>query len=147
MIRQATKADIPALVKIGQRFAEYYPCKAKYNEAGVADSFAVIIDTGVILVAVKDGVITGGVAGVLCPLWYSPETIIAQELAWWMEPEHRRGVDGIKILKAFEGWAKEKNATLISISDLQIDGQYPIGILVERLGYKLTERTHIKEVL
>lgn len=146
MIRQATKADIPEVARIGRQFADYYPYKAQYDEERVADSLSAIINMGVILVMIKEEAIIGFIMGVLVPLWYAPTTITAQELAWWMDPEHRKGMAGLKLLTAFEEWAKASGANLIMISDLLIEGEYPIGKILTLKGYQHTERLHMKEV-
>lgn len=104
------------------------------------------MQTGIVLVATIDHEIVGGIVGAVAPLWFNPTIRIASELSWWVSEEHRGGTVGVKLLWAFEAWAKEQGAAVVSMSDLVIGGEMPAGRLLEKLGYVATERTHIKKV-
>lgn len=151
MIRHATIEDIPKLVECGSRFLQYSP----YGRYDVEYSFEssqeflegiLANDNGVIIVMDHDGVIAGGLVGLLNCAWFAPGVVTAHELAWWVDPEHRQGVEGIKLVKEFERWAKEKGAKFVTLTDLIIGEEYPVGKLIGRMGYKEIERAHIKEV-
>jgi GNAT superfamily N-acetyltransferase len=63
---------------------------------------------------------------------------IASEMVWWVNPESRG--DGIRLLKAAEGWAKEQGIPKISM----IAPSARVGALYERLGYKAVETAYQK---
>ena len=146
MIRRATADDIPSLLVLGEQFADFAPFGIEYSPEGTAAFITALLDAGLVLVAEQDGVVIGGLLGALAPLWYSPATLAASELAWWVAPEHRGGRSAIQLLKGFESWARECGAKLVVLSDLRVGDDYPAGQLFERLGYRVSERAHTKEI-
>lgn len=149
-IRPATHDDLDAMVAMGERFfafsrfADFAVFDRDVARASIANLTA--LDGGIALVAVVGGEIVGGIIGVLAPLWFAPSQLSATEFAWWVSEEHRGGTTGIKLLRAFEQWAKDKGAAMVSMSDLVIEGATPAGRLFEKLGYTVVERSHVKKV-
>lgn len=121
---------------------------ADFNRDTARASITALIgaEVGVCLVAAIDGEVVGGIVGALAPLWFAPTCLSATEFAWWVSEEHRGGTAGIKLLRAFEQWAKNKGAAMVSMSDLVIEGATPAGRLFEKLGYTVIERSHVKKV-
>lgn len=147
IIRKATESDIPAIVAIGERFTTYHPYNAEFDPQAAGTFVATLLRDGIVFVADEGGQVVGTLVGMLTPLWYAPATMLATEIGWWLDEDHRRGMNGLMLLRAFENWAKEQKANVIILSDLCIDGEYPAGRLIEARGYRVMERTHIKEVL
>ena len=145
-IRKATPDDIPRLMVMGEQFAKYAPFDVEFSPEGAAAFVAGLMEIGLVLVAEQDGEILGGILGALTPMWYSPSNLMASELAWWVAPEHRGGRAALQLLRAFEDWAKASGAKVITMSDLRIGEDYPAGPLFERMGYRVLERAHIKEI-
>ena len=145
-IRKATHDDIPQLLVMGEQFARYAPFDVGFSPEGTAAFLDVIMDTGLVLVAEQDETLVGVIVGALSPIWYSPGSLIASELAWWVDPQHRGSRAALQLVKAFEAWAIDSGAKLITLSDLRIGEDYPAGPLFERLGYRVSERAHTKEI-
>ena len=114
------------------------------TDAQVRLTIEMLIEHGVILLAEHDGNAIGMLMGIMNPIWFAPSTRCAVELAWWIEPEHRGGMHAIRLVKAFEDWAKEQGAAMVTMCDLVVDGQPPVGDIIVRLGYVPTERTFVK---
>ncbi len=146
MIRQATKADISEMVANGKEFADYFPVKRPYNEDLFCKILDILIDKGIVLVDETEGHLVGAAIGTLQPVWYSPESKSAALLAWVVKPNHRRGMVGIRLLKAFEQKAAEMGADAVVLGDYQVDGDFHLDKLIRRMGYKIVERAHYKEV-
>lgn len=146
MIRRATIEDMPHLLVMGEQFAAYAPHRVEYSPEGTAASLSSLMDVGVILVNEIDGEIAGALVGMIAPFWYAPSSSIAVELAWWVDPKYRGGGSASRLVKAFEQWGQENGASAISLCDMRHDDEFPAGPLFERMGYRLTERTHIKEL-
>ena len=146
MIRHATAADIDALVPMAWRFIQFAPHAPMVGATDdqVRASIAMVIEHGVILVAEQGGALTGMLMGILNPIWFAPATRCAVELAWWIEPEHRGGMAAIRLVNAFEEWAKAQGAAMVTMCDLVVDGQPPVGDIIMRLGYTPSERTFVK---
>lgn len=150
MIRKAVPEDLDTLIQMGERFFAYsrFANVVAFDRETVRASLDALIgsDTSLVLVAVVDGQIIGGIAGTLAPLWFAPGMLSATEFAWWIDEAHRGGVSAVRLLRAFEQWAKTRGAAVVSMSDLVIDGQTPAGSLFDRLGYVVVERSHVKRI-
>lgn len=146
MIRLATKDDIPKLLEMGKRFAEYVGGHVTYSPERVRLLlYGLISGGGVVMVAEKNGALQGLIMGALSPIWYAEENA-ATELALWIDPDCRGGRIVFGLIGAFELWGKEHQAKYICMSDLCIGGEFPAGAMFSRLGYKVGEHAHIKEV-
>lgn len=67
--------------------------------------------------------------------------LIATEIAWWVEEDKRGTGEGLKLLEAFEYWAKNvAECKLVSMSSLDktVEKYY------KKNGYKLYERAYMK---
>lgn len=145
MIRRATKTDIPQLLTMGEQFAAYLGNAVAYSVARSETVLRGLMDKGIVFVSEQDGQLNGGIMGLMAPIWYA-EALAATELALWVAPDSRTGRVSRELVKAFEEWAKSQGATHITMSDLCIEGEYPAGSWFNRLGYRVIERTHAKEV-
>ena len=88
------------------------------------------------LIADPDGAVwvsAGGfIAGALRPTIINPAPI-ASEMGWFA-----RDGSGLRLLRVFEAWARERGAVLIQLST------GAEGLDLSRLGYRLTERAWVK---
>ena len=111
MIRVATINDIETLVRLGQMLHEASELKRHtYKPMKVADLlYSVISGLGVVFVAEKDGEVIGAFAGGLTELWYS-DTVVAFDYCIFIKPDKRHGRTAIRLLIAFETWAREMGA-------------------------------------
>jgi GNAT superfamily N-acetyltransferase len=147
-VRPATKDDLPTIAGMGSSFFGHtrYARFAKPDEAQILDIFDRIFEHGAIFVAEIDGAVAGFIACVMHGAWFDPNFRIALETAWWMHPDARGRPEGVRLLFAFEQWAKEHDAHAICMSDISLDEDSPAGKILERLGYQVSERTFIKEL-
>jgi len=67
---------------------------------------------------------------------------MAIELGWYVDPSKRRTGIGKALMDGFEDWAKIMNCDLITM--ISIDDE--VGKYYEKRGYKLYERTYMKEI-
>lgn len=71
------------------------------------------------------------------PVW------LAQERVWWIDPAHR-GLAAVRMLDAYECWAREQACTFVGMAGM---GDDPVvGKLYERRGYRRAE-THFLKAL
>lgn len=146
MIRQATHDDIDALAKMGQQFLAYSPHGhlVDPSAASMRESIQRIMDHGVVFVGTIGGEIVGCLCATMSNIWFSPDSKVAIELAWWVNEEHRAGTVAVRLVYAYEVWARAQGASVITMSNLIIDGKPSSGTILERLGYIISEQTHIK---
>lgn len=148
-VRRGTTEDIDALVEMGGRFFTYSAFSGfiKFEKEAARASLNVLVDTGIILVAVHDDQIVGGIAGVIAPIWFNQGARTATELAWWVDDEFRCTSAGIKLYRAFEQWAKAQDVDAIVMSDLIVSNSAPAEKLFQKLGFTTVERSHVKRIL
>lgn len=147
IVRDACAADIPALVDMGMQFAAYQSLTVEVDPYVLDETIRQLIanDDAVVLVASHHGHDPHGVlVGMEVALWFAPDTRVASELAWWVNPSHRGGSAGVRLIRAFERWAKARGIAHVCMSDIQTNDSASAGPLIERRGYRLTERSYIK---
>jgi GNAT superfamily N-acetyltransferase len=88
----------------------------------------------------------GIIVGILSPSFLEPQHYLASELVWFVEPEHRNGTTGIKLLKEFERIAKERGATRVQMVCLEKMTPEVVGKIYTKLGYNLVEHHYLKEI-
>jgi hypothetical protein len=145
-MRHATHDDIAALIELGRPFLSAHPLlqSVAITDEQLQGALTNIIDRGVIIVAESiDGSLVGMLAGMICPVWCAPETLVATELAWWMKPGNRHGMTAIRMVKDFEDWASQRGATHFVMSSIPSFGPRS-SQLIERLGYQLVETAFAK---
>lgn len=139
VIREATEADIPRLIEMGERFLTetVYRGRVAVNPSAMARTVArlLVSDGGAVFVSERDHTVVGMI-GML--VFEHPITgeITASELFWWVEPEARG--TGIRLLKRGEQWARDAGAERIHMIAPTSD----VGRLYERLGYTALETTY-----
>jgi len=145
-VREATYEDIFELLMLAFEFSKEGPDHFKPFEKEVVEerlTGAIDNEAYLVLVLENNGEIQGGIVGVCMAPWMMSEPF-AVELAWFVRKSARDGRGAIKLVKAYETWAKSKGVTKIGMSDLtKIQG---LGKLYERLGYSLSETSYIKEI-
>jgi len=68
----------------------------------------------------------------------------ADELAWYVDKSHRGGTAAIRLLKAYEDWAKNNGVICINLS--HIEDLTDLTKLYNRLGYRKIEATFRRDV-
>lgn len=138
---------MPELVTMGRHFvcngtglAEKYD----FDIDDAARSALEIIDSenDILLVAERDSKLVGMVSAMLFTVFFSRSCLIAQERAWWIEPEHR-GRLGLRLLRELERESQNRGARYLIMMAPPWYGE-DLGRLYERLGYGLDDRNYVK---
>lgn len=77
----------------------------------------------------------GFIGGVLTPLWFAPETLLAVELFWFSE---QKG-EGARLRQVFEQWAERRGAKHIQFSALADQHEPALRRIMARSGYDAVE--------
>lgn len=144
MIRQATHSDIPAMLAMGRDFhvESNWGQWADFD----ADSFETTLTTFIeqpnwrVLVYDSDGP-KGFICGVLTPLYFNHNVSVAQELLWWVHPDHRGGV-GSQLLEAFHQGADFGLQTV----GATVPRSEVVKAALERKGWQPVEHNFIKDL-
>ena len=158
MIRRADPADAPRLVEMTLRFlrttsyAAVFPDPDPVNVRTLVDY---VLEHGVIFVAdypmytrVIDGdvveqgdpYLVGMIAFTAPPHLFANEAY-AEEQGWWVEPEHRGGTTGPRLMQAAEAWARENGLKMIKM--VAPEGS-DVGKFYTKLGYRAVETAYVK---
>ena len=144
MIRPATHEDVPALVVMGQQFAqtEMYRDVLHENPDQITVVMTNLIDceTGTILALESESVLVGMMGIIYTPHFLSAE-IYASEIFWWVTPGHRG--DGVRLLRAAESWAKERGATKLQM----VAPNERVGRFYDRMGFTRIETSYQKSLI
>lgn len=145
VIRRATKDDVFDLLILARGFSKEAPEMHKWDKDKTEALLNSVIEADMCVAFVweEGDEIVGGLIGAVQPLFMS-HTIVAAELAWFVDKDARGKSGSIKLVKSFEAWAEEKGADYVTMADIQ--GIANLNKLYERLGYKLTETAYSKRI-
>jgi len=143
VIRPATREDVPALVAMGQQFAqtEMYRDVLHENPEQMAVVATNLIENegGTVMVLERDGVLVGMI-GLVCTPHFLSGDMYAGEVFWWVTPGQRG--DGVRLLRSAEAWAIERGAkTLQMIAPTERVGQF-----YARMGFTRTDISYQKDL-
>lgn len=115
MIREANKFDVDSIIEMLKHYREAAPLDVlryaddeEYIRRMITE---IIAGMGFILVSEKDSVPTGMLIAALIPNVWNPKTNQCSEVAYWVEPEHRGGTAGFRLISAYvkkcEEWKRQ----------------------------------------
>ena len=135
MIRQATAEDVPRVAEMAMRFI----AAAGKPEGRPAEVEAVVrgmVGGGGCFVSER-----GMILGIVAPLYYRPDYLEAHEVAWWCEDGA-----GLRLLRAFEQWARDRGAREIVMSTLPDYTARGAHAVLTRRGYRHAEAGYRKAI-
>lgn len=144
-VRQAVPVDLPRLIEMGRNFflASKYSDVTTFSETWFAASMKKVMEEGVLVVATKGREVVGMAAALVYPFYFSGE-MTAQEMFWWVEPEHR-GV-GMELLEALIDGVKDRGAKSLSMIALDALDVEKVSGIYEKEGFRPSERSFIKRI-
>jgi GNAT superfamily N-acetyltransferase len=147
VIRLATIDDVPQCLEMGRAFhEESKTLEIEFDKDSAEKTLLHLMSdkNSVLLVVERDGRLIGMAAAMAYPHYLNLKTKVAQEMFWWVAPEARGGMSGVKLLGALESWADEAGCSALTMICLPIDG--PAETIYQRSGYRAVERSYIKRV-
>lgn len=148
-VRIATEADTDALVSMGRQFFALTGCDdlADFDVESFKATLA-HLRTGdaVCLVAEVNGQVVGAAGALAYPFYFNAAHKTGQEIFWWLNPEHRGGTLGGRLLIALEAWARGAGCKTFSMIALDAVNPNEVGAMYQRRGYRATEHSYIKEL-
>jgi N-acetylglutamate synthase-like GNAT family acetyltransferase len=107
VIRQATKYDRIQLQEMIRMFRDESPIQ-QYKDIDNPEYFNSLVDSiiaGRGVIFIEDNV--GFIMGIISPVVWCDKTYAMYELAWYVKPEYRMGMVGVRLLKAYIDYAKQ----------------------------------------
>lgn len=147
MIRQATIADVSAIVEMARLFyaTTEYRKWADFNDETVKNLTETLVKDHVLLVADEDGELKGMVALFVAPFMFNADVTAAYEVAWWVNPDAQGIGVGKALLAAIEPACKARGCTAIQMVHLSTSPPQAAAIY-EHMGYAHTESSFTRIV-
>jgi Acetyltransferase (GNAT) family len=145
LIRAATEADLPDIVRLGRQSLIDGPYAGiiKDNPEHAAQlALSVIQGRGgrILLLEIEKRVV--GLLGFFIFVHYFTGEPTATEIMWYVEPESRIGIGGLELMWEAEKQAKEMGATWMGFTA----PNEAVGEFYERRKYRKMETTYAKEL-
>jgi GNAT superfamily N-acetyltransferase len=140
MLRVATIEDLDLAVSLAMKFAANSPYKDMVDEATIRSLATEMITSknyAVVLLHDEDGFLAARVA----PFPFA-RFFVAQEFAWWVNPEKRGQGIGKELREAFEEWGRKIGCKAVVITTLDPE----CGKDLEAEGFKPYEYAYMKEM-
>lgn len=140
MIRSGDERDIPAIESMSREFwKQTIYNDDEYCSATVTLMIRMCIDTSMLSVLEIDGEVVGFACGVIGGLLANASVKTGTELAWWVDEKHRRGRNGIALLKHIEGLAKKAGIKYWNMVYMESSMPESIKAIYEKMGYQRSE--------
>jgi GNAT superfamily N-acetyltransferase len=138
-VRRATALDLGACVRMGLRFVTdtAYRGKVTANVGQLQLLVEFLLDHGAVFVAQADGGDVVGMIGASVIVHPISGELTGSEVAWWVEPEYRGGLAGVRLVVAAEAWAREAGALRFQM--IAPAGEVRVAELYRRRGYDEVE--------
>ena len=106
-IRVGDRDDIPSMIKLGKRLHEESPrfMGMDYSEDKLFDLGKVVAEQGGLFIAEHEGKIVGMLVGLVSEHFFGHD-LMASDLTFYIDKEHRGGTLGVRLMRQFEAWAK-----------------------------------------
>jgi L-amino acid N-acyltransferase len=137
-IREATEADLPRVVAMFSEFvastqyAQYVGNDPSYSAQQMARMME--SDSCALFVVDLDGAVVGMLGVMVFVQPFSGE-LVASELFWWLDPQHRG--NGVWMLRRAEKWAQSKGAARMTMM-APVD-KPRVCEIYEAIGYRAVE--------
>lgn len=146
MIREATESDFDAITKLASEFWQHtmfddeFCCESVYNMVSTCH------ENELLFVAEVDQEIVGFAAGIVGALLGNGAVKVGTELAWWLNPEHRGGSIGIKLLKAIESKAQLLGVKYWNMAFMCSSMPDEVERIYQKLGYTKAEVVYTRRL-
>ena len=143
MIRLANKFDLPILIEMLWNYHDSGSIKGLdvENETTATKILSIILaGGGIALVSEKNNKPMGMLLAICTPFLWDNTKLVMNEIAYWVEIEHRGSSAGYRLLKKYTEMCDEMrdNGRIVNYTVSQMEGQQ---LDYSRFGYKPIEHT------
>jgi RimJ/RimL family protein N-acetyltransferase len=149
-LKLATPEDLDTFLRFSHAFylASPFSPSLSYNPSKVQELFELAVHTqhskALVLIYHEQDQARGMLVSVASSTPFSDD-IVASELAWWVDEEYRGTRGSIELIYAYEEWARRVGAKHITMALLPSLTNPKVENYYEKMGYKKTETSYIKE--
>ena len=149
IIRDATEQDVLDIVLSVKQFCKEVPHPAwdKFDSNKVNELVSQLcqIDQGFVKIVENDNEIVGSLIAVISSVPIN-SLVFAQELMFWLDPEHRNGKTSMKLIDSYVEWSQKMGCNFIRLSELDNILGSKAGALFKRKGFIPVETAYVKEI-
>lgn len=147
MIRRGIEADIDQIVELAREFWKHTLFDDEFCPDTVyAMSQTCIKDHQLMAVLEIDGKLQGFACGVKGPLLANSEILCGTEIAWWVDEKHRKGRNGISLLKELERQAQQAGIKYWTMGFMESSMPDIVEGIYIRMGYNKSETLFTKVI-
>jgi len=144
MIRNGIVNDLPEIIEMSREFWKHTIYDEEFCPDTVEAMATLCIDQGLMCVLDVNGEIKGFACGIKGGLLANSEVFSGTELAWWVDPSHRQGRNGIGLLKGLERQAKEAGVKYWNMIFMESSMPSVIEGIYLKMGYNKAEVAYTK---
>lgn len=147
-IREATEADIEALLRIGRAFYAFNPYRhhCTLDEESLVSTLRLLMDQHVLLVAEADTKVVGATGAMIAPLYWNHSELQGLEFFWWLDPEHRGNGNGKRLRQALEDHVRAKGVRFWNMIALEESMPETVDAMYRQAGFTPVERVYLKVI-
>lgn len=145
-IRPLTAEELPLCLPLGEHFFEEAALPGDWNGDAFLGQWESFYGLGIGRIwGAFEGEDLVGVCGGLAFPDSNTGKERAQELFWWVEPEHRKSGAALALLRHFESWAEERGCEAVTMAYLHSTGNGgALDRWYRRRGYQPMETHYVR---
>ena len=143
MIRAATYDDFDTILDMCEVFWGHTQFTEPFERDHTEKMVQMAYDHGLLIVADDDG-LYGFMAAIKSPLLGSTKAWTATELAWWVNPEKRGKLAGVRLVEHLERLCINGEVKYFNLAYMQTSMPDTVKKLYEKMGYELQETVYTK---
>jgi GNAT superfamily N-acetyltransferase len=144
MVRNGKTGDLDAVVQMAEEFWRHTRYDVPFDPIHVRGMAALALDHGLLAILELDGHIEGFTAGVKGPLLGNASVLSGSEIAWWVNPDARKGRNGIALMQHIEQMAREQGVKYWNMIVMESCMPEVGAAIYERLGYEKSETSYTR---
>lgn len=145
MVRELSTEEIPELLELARMFFVEGKFDGELSEETFVSYWKKLIELRVgAVLSVQSGSEVIGMIGIIKFQCNFTGRTMAMEGFWYVKPQFRG--HGLKLLRAFENWAKSNSVSKIWMSHLARLNGDRMAVLYDKLGFSLAEHLYAKEI-
>ena len=144
MIRAGSEADLPEVVRMAREFWKHTIYNESFCEESVEGMSKMCMEQGLFAILEVDGKAAGFACGIKGGLLANVHVTSGTEMAWWVDPEHRKGRNGIALLKGLEKMAKAQGIKYWNMVFMESSMPDKVEQIYQKMGYNRSEVSYTK---
>jgi len=145
MVRSGTELDFESIIDMADSFWLNTIYKEDFCRDTVWVMLKLCLDHQLLsVIELEDGKLVGFACAIKGGLLANSEVYAGTELAWWVDPDHRGGRNGIALLKHLEELARKAGIKYWNMAFMESSMPKVIEEIYKKLGYVVNEVIYTK---